>query len=81
MTPSNADFLTWSEAAHVIGQQTGKFHSPHNLANATRRLGQVATDENGREGMKRPTATKLANLWLATGYFTPRPGHGDLTAA
>jgi hypothetical protein len=79
--PTNRNFLSWSEATHVIGQQTGKFHSPHNLANATRRMKLVAVDENGREGMTPATATKLARLWLETGYFTPRPGHGDLTAA
>ena len=78
---SPQEFLTWSEGTHEIGKRTGKYHSPHNVANACRRLNLVAIDDNGREGLSPATAAKLARLWLATGYFTPRPGHGDLTAA
>jgi hypothetical protein len=78
---SNSDFLTWSQAAHAIGEQTGQFHSPHNIATAARRQNLAVTDEHGREGTKRGAANKLAKLWRETGYFTPRPGHGSLTAA
>jgi hypothetical protein len=70
---TESDFISFTQAAVAVMARTGRYHSPHNVANAARRMGAITTGPDGREGTTARTAAKLADHYISSGgYFTPR---------